>query len=124
MLVIHFQHLIYLLHLNELPLRHLLKELYGATKGPDIFSGSIGKLLVDCISKPIHNFIPISNTVSEFNISLMTLSKDQKYLYKMCHIINDGNCPDAMANAEPGHLSPVRWLTTADRILRVCVYFF
>ena len=44
------QHLICLLHLNELPLRHLLKELDGATKGPDIFSGSIGKLLVDCIS--------------------------------------------------------------------------
>ena len=39
----------------------------------------------------------------------------------MCQIINDGTCPDAMTNAEPGHLSHARWLTTANRILRVYI---
>ena len=39
----------------------------------------------------------------------------------MCQIINDGTCPNAMANAEPGHLSHARWLTTANRILRVYI---
>ena len=37
--------LICLLHINELPLRHLLIELDGPTQGDKAFKGPIGKLL-------------------------------------------------------------------------------
>ena len=37
-----FQWVICLLHLNELPLRHVFQNLHGVTSGPDSFSGPIG----------------------------------------------------------------------------------
>lgn len=37
-----------MLHLNELPLRHLLVQLDGLTHGPKAFSGAIDKLLKTC----------------------------------------------------------------------------
>ena len=39
------QHLICLLHLNELPLWHLFCHLDGVTSGPDSFKGDLGKKL-------------------------------------------------------------------------------
>jgi hypothetical protein len=39
------QWLIYLLHTNELPLRHLMQKLDEGTQGPDVFSASLAKLL-------------------------------------------------------------------------------
>ena len=37
------QHIDSLLHLNELPLRHLFYSVDGVTSGPDSFKGRIGK---------------------------------------------------------------------------------
>ena len=42
------QWLVCLLHTNELPLRHLMKELDGGTNGREDFGGLIGKQLVGC----------------------------------------------------------------------------
>ena len=42
------QYIICLLHLNELPLRHLFYAVDGRTAGPNEFCGDIGKSLVDC----------------------------------------------------------------------------
>ena len=42
------QWLVCLLHTNELPLRHLMKELDGGTSGLEDFGGLIGKQLVGC----------------------------------------------------------------------------
>ena len=40
-----------LLHCNELPLRHCFTDLDGSTKGPDSFSGEIGRNLSGCVSE-------------------------------------------------------------------------
>ena len=45
------QWVICLLHLNELPLRHVFINLYDVTSGPDSFSGPIGKQLNDAVSE-------------------------------------------------------------------------
>lgn len=50
-----------LLHANELPLRHLLQNLDGDTKGPNSLSGPIGSLLADCEKAPIVDFLPIES---------------------------------------------------------------
>ena len=42
-----------LLHLNELPLRHLMQYLDGVTSGPQSFSGQIGKELQSCEQQQI-----------------------------------------------------------------------
>ena len=42
------QWLICQLHANELPLRHLPQKLYGKTKGPSIFTGTLGEKLEKC----------------------------------------------------------------------------
>lgn len=45
-----------MLHLNELPLRHLLVQLDGVTHGPKAFSGTIGKLLNTCHTLAVTKF--------------------------------------------------------------------
>ncbi|GBP60289.1 hypothetical protein EVAR_91571_1 [Eumeta japonica] len=42
------QWIICLLHMNELPFRHLFEHIDGTTSGPRTFSGSIGKELENC----------------------------------------------------------------------------
>lgn len=39
------QWIIYLLHINELPLRHLYVHIDGSNSGPQMFLGEIGKQL-------------------------------------------------------------------------------
>ena len=49
-----------LLHLNELPLRHIFMKIDGTTKGPDKFSGAIGSQLNGNVSKwGVAKFRPI-----------------------------------------------------------------
>ena len=46
----HLQWVVCLLHLNELPLRHIFQMLDGTTTGPESFSGPIGKSIVEKVS--------------------------------------------------------------------------
>ena len=55
------QWLICQLHANELPLRHLLIHLDGATSGPHAFKGKIGKAMSVCETLPIVDFTPIES---------------------------------------------------------------
>ena len=50
------QRVVCLLHLNELPLRHLMQNLDGPTKGPATTSGPIGKAILQCENLPIVRF--------------------------------------------------------------------
>ena len=45
-----------LLHLNELPLRHLMQYFDGVTSGPESFSGQFGKDLQSCEQQQIAEF--------------------------------------------------------------------
>ncbi|KAL4712991.1 hypothetical protein ACJJTC_012061 [Scirpophaga incertulas] len=107
------------LHSNELPLRHLLLRLDGKTTGPKCFSGPIGSELQKCEIMPIVEFTAISSTLPE--ITANDLSTDQKYLYDIMTAVRTGVCSSDLANMEPGPLNHSRWLTTANRILRLYI---
>ena len=49
------------------------------------------------------------------------LSSDQKYLFNMCKAIEIGQCSDDLALQKPGPVVHSRWLTTANRLLRLYV---
>ncbi|GBN19684.1 hypothetical protein AVEN_105747-1 [Araneus ventricosus] len=72
------QWFIWLLHFNELPLKHLFEYLDGETTGPESFSRKIGKQLINYEKLPIINFEAIE--LDEININKTDLSKDQQYL--------------------------------------------
>src|SRR5215469_13716739 len=50
------------------------------------------------------------------------MSKNQKYLLDISKAIASGNCPEDLAKREPGPLSHFRWLTAANRALRLHKY--
>ncbi|KAK0067238.1 hypothetical protein Bpfe_003336 [Biomphalaria pfeifferi] len=108
-----------LLHANELPLRHLIKHLDGKTTGPQEFSGPIGSALLNCELQPVYNFIAISSSIPD--VSLSELSTDQRYLHEMCLSVMTGCCSEELARRNPGKMAHSRWLTTANRILRLYI---
>lgn len=115
------QWIICLLHINELPLRHLIIELDGKASGPEMFTGPVGSQLKICERLPIVNFKKVD--VPDFNVGIdkNVLSTDQKYLLDISSAIIEGNCPIELASRNPGNLNLSRWLTTANRILRLYV---
>lgn len=113
------QWLVCQLHCNELPLRHLLQHLDGPTSGPRAFSGPIGKALSNCEELPISEFEKIPVNLPDVNIS--ELSTDQKYLLEITNAVSSGHCPLALSKRAPGAMNHSRWLTTANRLLRLYV---
>ena len=107
-----------LLHMNELPLRHLIRHIDGVTHGPNSFKGLIGKELVDCETKPVVKFKRIPIHLPKM---AKDLSTDQRYLYEICLAVNSGHCDLSLAARSPGKMCHSRWLTTANRILRLYV---
>ena len=115
------QHDICLLHLNELPLRHVFMKLDGTTKGPDKFAGSIGSKLNGNVSEwKVVKFkpIPYNGFILLGNETLDSLSTDQYYAYRICCSIITGDLDDDLALLEVGPINHSRWLTLACRILR------
>lgn len=110
------------LHANELPLRHLFHHLDGATTGPKSFSGLIGKQIDNhsLTNLPVDNFEQIIGNLPVLS-ELNDLSTDQKYLYEMCQAIESGHCSAGLAKRNPGKMSHARWLTTANRVLRLYI---
>lgn len=102
-----------------MPLRHLFQELDGKTSGPKQFSGRIGQALLSCESLDTVDFhaIPIEFPAVDSN----DLSCDQKYLYEICLAISEGKLTTDLANREPGKIAHSRWLTMANRMLRLYV---
>lgn len=120
------QWLICLLHANELPLRKLMEVVDGKTTGPKTSEGQIAKMLqFDPQLKPIIEFAPVPGRVSEIEESVMKdLSTDQLYLLRICLLIQRGfsasdNYISYLQTAQPGAISHARWLTKANRLLRL-----
>lgn len=113
------QWIICLLHGNELPLRHLIKKLDGETTGPTGYTGVIGKQLQSCEKLAIVSFKKINVIVPEVDPNI--LSTDQKYLLEISVAISNGVVSKSLAQKQPGKLAHSRWLTTANRILRLYV---
>jgi len=117
----HFHHslqwFVCMLHANELPLRHLFEQLDGVTTGPRSFSGPVGSMLPNCTKMPIAHFQTIQCDFPE--ISIDDLSSDQQYLKDICIAVNTGHCPVSLSRREPGKLVMSRWVTLANRIMRL-----
>lgn len=113
------------LHTNEFPLRHLIVHLDGPTLSHNQFSGPIGKLLVSATDMDINpNFTPIvvgPPLVKLPDKVIDDLSTDQHYGYRMVCAIRDGVLPARLALLEIGPVNHSRWLTTANRLLRLWV---
>lgn len=111
-----------MLHANELPLRHLFLTLDGCTSGPREYSGTIGKQLAACENKTTVSFRAVSGNLPDLSKNVVDeLSTDQKYLYEICQAVSTGSCSPELANRKPGKMAHSRWLTSANRILRLYV---
>lgn len=108
-----------LLHANELPLRHLIHAIDGKTTGPSTFTGTIGKQLADCEKNEVIEFEPIQS--ENIIVDKGILSTDQKYLLMIYSAVSSGICPQNLAKMNPGKIHHARWLTTANRILRLYI---
>lgn len=102
-----------MLHLNELPFRHLFLKLDGSTTGPKSFTGVLGKKLKDCKKSDMVEFESIScEYFPNLDDYQNKLSQDQKYLYKMCRAIISGTCCVRLANLKPGPLNRLQSIST------------
>ncbi|GBN09654.1 hypothetical protein AVEN_6499-1 [Araneus ventricosus] len=84
---------------------------------PQSFSGPIGAQLSKCEKLPVINFKSNECEISE--IERKILSKDQQYLLDINYVVKSGSSPEDLSVREPGPLSHSRWLTTANRVLRL-----
>ena len=117
--------IICLLHTNELPLHHLIIELDGPTASGDRFTGALGQVLNQVeempynprfkVIKPGPNFPDLSQDVID------DLSTDQQYGYRMILAISAGSVPKDLFMLAIGGVSLARWLTTANRFLKMWV---
>ena len=115
--------LICLLHINELPVRHLFEWLDGPTSGDKSFKGPIGKLLKKAETFPIdEDFDPITDgegiRVLPADV-VKDLSRDQKYLYEIIMSIREGSVREVAATFKIGPLNHARWITLVSRICRL-----
>ncbi len=116
-----------MLHLNELPLKHIFEHFDGTTSGPASFTGQIGKeISKDLRLLTVINFQPIEGQVENLPESILSeLSTDQLYLYNISMTIQKGrgflDHNDHVTTNSPGVLHHARWLTKANRILRLYV---
>ena len=118
------QWMICMLHLNELPFRHIFEAIDGRTTGPKSFEGDIGKEFNgDLRLLPVANFKQIDGCITEIPLNVLDqLSPDQTYLYHMGMTVQRGesylvHC--GYANRAPGEIHHARWLTRANRVLRL-----
>ena len=109
------------LHGCELPFRAIIRSVDGGTSGPFTLKGPVGSTLNEDLTElEVVSFKKIPNP--DFPVvaeeQSYDLSKDQAYLYRMCHAIMDGHVPDDLANQETGPLSNARWGTLANALLQ------
>ena len=113
------------LHLNELPLCHLIIDLDGPTSSDTGFTGPLGKALKSVTEIPIKsNFktVTVGEDLIELDESIVKdLSSDQKYGYEIVKAIRTGVLSSRLANLEIGPVYHSRWMTTANRFCRMWV---
>jgi hypothetical protein len=107
------------LHINELPLRHIITQLDGKTISGNKFSGPIGQQLGEDIhQKDCVNFEPVpGKLVMPDREILRDLSDDQRLLLEYSSGVSTGKIYENFVHRKPGPVSHSRWLTTATRIL-------
>ena len=117
--------LVCFLHTNELPLRHLVEQTDGPTTSDHTFSGPLGKSL-GTVTELEHNprFAKINIGPALIKLDqevIEDLSSDQNYGYRMVNAIKLGKVPLDLQNMDIGPVYHARWLTTANRFLKLWV---
>ena len=110
--------------MNELPLKNVMAKFGVQTKGPNLHGGEIGQSLPKAETLNIYPDFPLIRIDDGFAANLVAatdLTSDQKYLRDILLVISTGNIPDNFAKKSPGKIGYARWLTTANRILRVYI---
>jgi hypothetical protein len=79
----------------------------------------IGKSLKTAEALPVVEFRAVQSNMTDTDFS--DISTDQKYLYELTKAVMDGDCSESLSLRDPGKLCHSRWLTTANRILRLYV---
>lgn len=102
------------LHSNELPLRHFIEHLSGATSGPRGFSESISKSLSTCENLSVIKYRPIECILSDVNRE--ELSTGQKFLFDICKAVSSGDIPGSLVTSSLEKPSHAHWLSTANRV--------
>nr|XP_047138771.1 uncharacterized protein LOC105846338 isoform X2 [Hydra vulgaris] len=108
-----------LLHVNELPLRHLISKLDGSSNSSNNYSGPVGKSL----TTPIHlnltvDFIQVETDIEYPPLCVIKdLSADQRMLLEYSIGISRGFSDNKYLRKKIGPICHARWLTTAVRIL-------
>ncbi|GBM40801.1 hypothetical protein AVEN_137309-1 [Araneus ventricosus] len=105
------------LHFNELPFRHLFINLDSEKTGPKSFSSPIGKELSKCAKLPVVNFKSVECVIPEIEGKI--LSKDEQHMLGISYAIKSGRSHEHLSVREPASLSHSRWLTMANRVLRL-----
>ena len=102
-----------LLHIVELPLKHLMRKLDGKESSGERWSGPIGKHLNTVTEMPIKpNFQTIQCDLPDLDSDVLkNMNEDNKYLYKIAKIIVTGIIPPDFELYEVGVLCLARsWL--------------
>ena len=109
------------LHINELPLRHLMTSLDGPTSSDKGWTGPIGKLLTKVNKmKRLSKFEPmveLKPTEELDEQTINSLSTDSQLAYRLVKAMVLGKLDETILNRLVGNLSHARWLTTAEAIL-------
>ena len=109
-----------LLHLNELPLRHIFVELDGPTSSQNTFLGVIGKLLPQVEELDWRKFdkVRVGPGLSELSDEVAAdLSSDQRMIYLAFLSVWNGEVRVEFYSLSPGPISHALWLTLCLRIL-------
>ncbi|GBL74603.1 hypothetical protein AVEN_235510-1 [Araneus ventricosus] len=85
--------------------------------GPKSLRRSLGEKLSGCEKRLVIGFKSIDCQIPTIDRNI--LSKDQQYLLDISMAIKSGNCKENLTVRDPGPLSHSRWLTTANRTLRL-----
>ena len=113
--------IICMIHTNELPLKHLIRNLDGDTCSAEKFSGTIGKLLSNVNNISVnYNFKAISDGEDLIDLpetTIKSLSTDQHNCYRLVKAIKCGQLSKDVANLKCGPIHHARWLTTGQALL-------
>ena len=118
------QWVIWLLHLNKLPLRHVFQNLDGITSGPDSFSRPIGRQLNGAVSEwKVVTFKSVPNPKFPVipNSLMHDLISNQYYGFRICSMVMLGSVDANLEFLKVGRLNYSGWLTLGCHILQFYV---
>jgi hypothetical protein len=100
----------------------LIQYLDGKTSNDHTFSGPIGKELSNIVKLDINlRFQPVTVGPPLIELEQEIIDDLSTYGYRIVMAIRAGMIPKDLANLEMGPVCHSRWLTTANRLLRLYV---